>query len=86
MTNKLTRFYTEMPNCHLLLALTEYFKPKVLQLKAGRSSETILSGNIDELCQRRSTSMSLSVANRLFVVLIAERIRVVGCVLTILKK
>ena len=57
----------------LFLALAEYLEPESLQLRAWRSNETIMSSNMDELCQRRSTSwcfMSLSVANWLSAVLI----------------
>ena len=74
--DKLTRFYTGIPSYHLFLALAENLEPKALQLRAWRSSETIVSSNMDELCQRRSTSrcfMSLSVANQLFAVLIRLR-------------
>ena len=74
--DKLTRFYTGMPSYDVFLALSEYLEPKALRLRAWRSSETIMSSNMDELCQRRSTSrcfMSLSVANQLFAVLIRLR-------------
>ena len=54
--DKLTRFYTGMPNYHLFLALAKYLEPKALQLRAWRSSYTIMNSNIDELCQRRSIS------------------------------
>ena len=56
--------------------LAEYLEPKALQLRAWRSSETVVSSNMDELCHRRSTSqcyMSLFVANQLFAVLIRVR-------------
>ena len=54
--DRLTRFHTGMPSYDLYLALAEYLKPKALQLRAWRSSETIMSSNIDEPCQRRNTS------------------------------
>ena len=54
--DRLTRFYTGMPSYDSYLALAEYLEPKALQLRAWRSSETIMNGNIDELCQRRITS------------------------------
>ena len=73
--DKLTRFYTGMPSYDVFLALAEYLEPKVLQLRAWRSSETIMRSNMDELCRRRSASQSLSVANQLFAVLIQSRRR-----------
>ena len=70
--DKLTRFYTGMPNYHLFLALAKYLEPKALQLRAWRSSYTIMNSNMDELCRRRSISrcfMSFCVTNQLFAVL-----------------
>ena len=54
--DRLTRFYTGMPSFDSYLALAEYLEPKALKLRAWRSSETIMSSNIDEPCQRRITS------------------------------
>ena len=54
------------------LALAECLKPNALQLRAWRSNETIMSSNMDELCQKTFTFqcfMSLSVANHLSAVL-----------------
>ena len=75
--DKLTRFYTGIPSYHLFLALAEHLEPKARQLRAWKSSETIMSSNMDELCLRRSTFrcfINLSVANQLFTNLVAERI------------
>ena len=54
--DRLTRFYTGMPSYDSYLALAVYLEPKALQLRAWRSSETIMSSNIDQSCQRRNTS------------------------------
>ena len=65
-----------MPSYDLILVLAEHLEPKTLQLRAWRISETIISSNMDKVCQRRSTCqcfMSLSVGNQLFAVLICFR-------------
>ena len=52
-SDKLTRFYTELPTYVVFLKLVEYLEPKALQLRAWRSSETSTSSNMDGLCQKR---------------------------------